>query len=191
MHAPSHTSLTTLPFAEQRNDPHRHPLCGEFVWLQMRFSEIRSVNDILGLCLTGGHIVRVCTCAAWFLWSHGSLAASPLSLWLINQIFILCPEIHGEHRQSSERCVPPSTNALSCLWQKSPNVPLHPSCQFKPSSSFTSSKSWGMQLHTWCSCSVHTAGRHSPQRRERRADARIRQPSEMMLLCVLPLLYPW
>lgn len=66
MHAPSRTSLTILPFVEQRNDAHRHPLCREFAWLLIRFSGICSVNDILGLCLTGGHIVRMCTCAAWF-----------------------------------------------------------------------------------------------------------------------------
>lgn len=88
---PRHTSLTIHPFVEQQNHHHRRPLCGESARLQMRFSGICSVNDIWGLCLTGRHIVRLWMCSAWVLWSRRALPASPLSLWLINQIFIHSP----------------------------------------------------------------------------------------------------
>lgn len=71
--------------------PHRHPLCGEFARLWIRFSGICSVNDILGLCLTGGHIVRVCIRVQPGLVEPRLLAVSPWSSWLIHQIFILSP----------------------------------------------------------------------------------------------------
>ena len=63
--------------------PWQHPLCGAFAWLQIRFSGICSVNDILGLCLTGGHIVRMCTCAAW---SCGATAPSLYLPWACDSL---------------------------------------------------------------------------------------------------------
>lgn len=139
MHAPSRTSLTILPVVEQRSDAHRHPLCMEFAWLQIRFSGICSVNDILGLCLTGGHIVRMCTCAAWFC---EATAPSLYLPWARDSLikYSYFPLKYMASTDNPQSAVCPPAQMLFHVWQKSPNVPLHPSCQIKPSSSVTSSK---------------------------------------------------